>query len=92
MFIAKEEMQLDELGLLQKSEEPPSTFDFERWRKHRSSSRYYRLLLGVLFGVTSRRVFPVLLALTGFSSLVCIYAQLCLENTNVSVPASLVAS
>ena len=82
MFIAKEELQVDEYGLLQKGE-PSSTFDFERWSQHRSSSRYYRLLLGVLLGVTTRRVFPVLLALLGFSSLVCVYAQLCLDNPNL---------
>ena len=82
MFISKQELQLDELGLLEKGERP-STFDFERWTQHRSSSRYYRLLLGVLFGVTTRRVLPVLLANVIFSSLVCIYAQLCLTNPDL---------
>ena len=82
MFIAKEEMQVDELGLLQKGERS-STFDFERWAQHRSSSRYYRLLLGVLLGVTTRRVLPVLLGLLTFSSLVCLYAQCCINDPSL---------
>lgn len=83
MFVSKQEMQLDELGLLEKTGDRPSTFDFDRWAQHRSSSRYYRLLLGVLFGVTTRRIAPVLLSLLGFSAAVCIYAQLCLSNPNL---------
>ena len=60
-----------------------STFDFDRWNQHRSASRYYRLLLGVLFGVTTRRITPVLLALITFSSAVCIYGQLAIYNPNL---------
>ena len=82
MFLSKEEQQLDEFGLLGKGERA-STFAFERWAEHRSSSRYYRLLLGVLLGVTSRRVLPVLVALLSFSCLVCFYAQQCLTDPNL---------
>ena len=61
----------------------PSTFDFERWTQHRSQTRYYRLLLGILLGVTTRRITPVLIALLAFSSAVCVYAQAGLTNPNL---------
>lgn len=43
------------------------SFDFERWAIHRSSSRYGRELLGILFGSTTRRVFPTVVLLIVFS-------------------------
>jgi predicted membrane chloride channel (bestrophin family) len=74
---------LVELPVMFVSEGDRYTFDFERWAVHRSPSRYYRLLFGILFGVTSRRIFPVMVALVSFASLVCIYGQLCLTNPNL---------
>ena len=63
-------------------ENASSTFEFDKWTQHRSSKRYYRLLLGVLLSVTTRRISPVLFALISFSSAVCVYAQLCLAHPN----------
>jgi putative membrane protein len=47
--------------------EDDSSFDFERWEVHRSSSRYGRLLLGTLAGSTSRRVIPTIALLVLFT-------------------------
>ena len=51
-------------------------FDFERWAVHRSSSRYGRELLGILFGSTTRRVFPTVVLLIIFTFGVDYYNQL----------------
>eukprot|EP00588_Corethron_pennatum_P022199 CAMPEP_0194317234 /NCGR_PEP_ID=MMETSP0171-20130528/13972_1 /TAXON_ID=218684 /ORGANISM="Corethron pennatum, Strain L29A3" /LENGTH=401 /DNA_ID=CAMNT_0039073745 /DNA_START=269 /DNA_END=1475 /DNA_ORIENTATION=+ len=50
-----------------------TSFDFKRWEMHRSSKRYSRLLVGVLFGSTTRRVFPTVVFLVAFSTLVDLY-------------------
>jgi len=50
-----------------------TSFDFKRWEMHRSSDRYSRLLVGVLFGSTTRRVFPTVVFLVAFSTLVDLY-------------------
>lgn len=62
------------------AEDASQPFDFERWEAHRSPRRYYRLLFGLFFGITTRRITPVLLNLFLFSSLVCIYGQLSASN------------
>ena len=49
------------------------SFDFDRWTTHRSSTRYSRLLLGILIGSTTRRILPVIAGLTVFSSFVDYY-------------------
>jgi len=54
-------------------EDARGTFDFERWEKHRSSKRYGRMLVGVLFGSTTRRVTPTVLFLVGFSVAIDFY-------------------
>ena len=48
-------------------------FDYERWEVHRSNDRYGRLVLGILFGKTTQRIFPVVLAVGLFSSVVFVY-------------------
>jgi len=54
-------------------------FDFERWEQHRSPNRYFRLLLGLIYGSTTRRIAPILLALVLWTSAVDFY------NSNESV-------
>lgn len=54
-------------------EDTPGSFDFKRWEKHRSSKRYGRMLIGVLFGSTTRRVAPTVLLLVAFSAVVDFY-------------------
>lgn len=49
------------------------TFDFDRWEQHRSTDRYGRLLIGLVAGVTTRRIFTFVAALVGFSAFVQIY-------------------
>ena len=49
------------------------SFDFDRWDKHKSETRYGRLLLGVIYGSTTRRILPVVAALVIFSFIVDIY-------------------
>ena len=48
-------------------------FDFDGWASHRSPARYFRLLIGILFGNTTRRVIPVVTLLGGFSALTSYY-------------------
>jgi len=48
-------------------------FDFDGWESHRSPARYFRLLIGILFGSTTRRVIPVVALLGGFSALTSYY-------------------
>ena len=49
------------------------SFDFVRWNMHKSETRYGRLLLGVIYGSTTRRILPVVAALVIFSFIVDIY-------------------
>ena len=55
------------------SSDSSDSFDFERWATHRSSSRYGRELLGILFGATTRRVLPTVGLLLIFSCAVEYY-------------------
>lgn len=48
-------------------------FQFQQWEVHRSSSRYARQLLGLLFGTTTRRIYPTLVVLGLFASAVDLY-------------------
>lgn len=48
-------------------------FDFEGWESHRSPARYFRLLIGILFGSTTRRVLPIVTVLGVFSALTSYY-------------------
>ena len=57
-------------------DKPDGKFDFERWELHRSSSRYSRLLFGILFGTTSRRILPTVAALVIFSCAVDFYDEM----------------
>jgi len=50
-----------------------TTFDFERWEMHRSSNRYSRMLIGVLFSSTTRRIAPKTLLFVAFSLAVDFY-------------------
>jgi len=43
-----------------------NSFDLKRWEMHRSSKRYRRMLVGILFGSTTRRVFPTVAMLVTF--------------------------
>tara|TARA_B110000046_G_C12612156_1_gene241285 strand:+ start:288 stop:500 length:213 start_codon:yes stop_codon:yes gene_type:complete len=55
------------------NEKPGSNFDFDRWKVHRSSGRYARVVLGTLFGSTARRIFPTVALLLAFSCAVDYY-------------------
>ncbi|EOD41502.1 hypothetical protein EMIHUDRAFT_460918 [Emiliania huxleyi CCMP1516] len=57
------------------------SFDFERWEVHRSQARYGRLVLGILFGKTTQRIGPTVLAVCLFSSLVFAYNNVFLAAT-----------
>ncbi|KAL1512201.1 hypothetical protein AB1Y20_005465 [Prymnesium parvum] len=58
------------------SDELETSFDFERWDSHRSPGRYGRLLFGVLFGVTTRRIGVTVALLVVFSGFVQAYASM----------------
>mmetsp|Transcript_24279 Transcript_24279/g.77936 ORF Transcript_24279/g.77936 Transcript_24279/m.77936 type:complete len:307 (-) Transcript_24279:368-1288(-) len=58
------------------SEENGGSFDFERWNVHRSAGRYGRLLIGILFGVTTRRIGVTVSLLVAFSGLVDVYSTM----------------
>lgn len=49
------------------------SFDFDRWELHRSSSRYTRLLEGVVSSVTARRILPTVAVFVAWSAAVDIY-------------------
>jgi len=48
-------------------------FDASRWRKHASFGRYGREIVGLFFGITTRRILPVVLSLGIFATLVELY-------------------
>ena len=54
-------------------------FDFERWDQHRSPNRYFRLLFGLVYGITTRRIAPILVSLVLWTTLVDFY------NSNESI-------
>jgi len=60
-----------------------ATFDFERWAVHRSSSRYGRLVLGVVFGKTTQRIAPVVAGVGIFSAIVFGYNGIFLPATQL---------
>ena len=59
--------------------------DFDRWEVHRSSSRYTRIVLGVLFGKTTQRIAPVVLLVVLFSTAVFSYNDVFLPATQLSI-------
>lgn len=59
--------QLVELPVMFTDEKEGQSFDMERWNTHRSSGRYIRLLSGVFFSVTTRRILPTVLILVAWS-------------------------
>ena len=65
--------QIAERPVMFAEEEAGSSFDFRRWEMHRSSSRYGRLLFGLLFGITTRRISPTVAAVVLFSGIVDAY-------------------
>eukprot|EP00966_Prymnesium_polylepis_P141225 3261516-Prymnesium_polylepis.1 len=65
--------QIAERPVMFAEEEEGSSFDFRRWEMHRSSSRYGRLLFGLLFGITTRRISPTVAAVVLFSGIVDAY-------------------
>ena len=50
-----------------------NSFDFERWEQHRSPNRYFRLLFGLFYGSTTRRITPILVSLVAWTCLVDFY-------------------
>lgn len=66
---------LVELPVMFTDETSRRVFDIEKWEQHRGTGRYGRLLIGVLFGVTSRRIAITVALLTVFSGLVALYDQ-----------------
>ena len=76
-----EELQLEKAARLVElpvmfSGEDDGSFDFERWGVHRSAGRYGRLLIGILFGVTTRRIGTTVSLLVIFSGLVDTYTTM----------------
>jgi len=65
--------QLVELPVMFTNETEGQSFDMERWNTHRSSSRYLRLLSGIFFSVTTRRVLPTVLILVAWSGGIDLY-------------------
>jgi len=66
-------------------------FNSGRWRKHASSTRYGRELVGLFWGTTTRRIFPLLTALSIFASLVEAYSYIAARNSElpeVQLPAA----
>lgn len=57
------------------TDEKEGSFDFDRWGQHRGPNRYGRLLPGILFGVTTRRISTIVALLSGFSLLVGFYHE-----------------
>ena len=53
-----------------------SPFDIERWNMHRSTSRYARLIPGILIGPTTRRISGTVAGATLFAALVGVYNDL----------------
>ena len=64
---------LVELPVFFSNDRPEQFFDFERWSRHKSQTRYGRLLLGILFGITTRRILLIVFLLTVFAGGVGIY-------------------
>ena len=64
---------LVELPVMFDTEAAGSSFDIERWQLHRSSSRYLRLIPGILIGPTTRRISLTVLQLAIFSALIDVY-------------------
>eukprot|EP00873_Tetraselmis_striata_P039464 jgi/Tetstr1/459728/TSEL_005081.t1 len=71
---------LVELPVFFGQDRPEKSFDFERWEKHKSSSRYGRLPLGLLFSITTRRVVVVVALLTAWSIAVGSYNAVAAEH------------
>lgn len=74
---------LVELPVLFTNETASSSFDFERWAVHRGSGRYARLLIGILLGVTTRRIGLTVALLVIFSAMVDGYAKLTAVNPSM---------
>ena len=67
---------LVELPVMFANEKDGESFDMERWRRHRSTSRYTRILVGskdVFFSVTTQRILPPVLLLVTWSAAVDVY-------------------
>mmetsp|Transcript_140930 Transcript_140930/g.270427 ORF Transcript_140930/g.270427 Transcript_140930/m.270427 type:complete len:541 (-) Transcript_140930:63-1685(-) len=64
-----------ELPVMFNDETESNSFDFYRWSQYRSPSRYGRLLPGILFGITSRRIALTVALLVLFSCLVGSYSE-----------------
>ena len=79
----KNQMSISEQPILFVTEDDNPTFDLDRWAKHRSSSRYGRLVLGVLFGKTTQRIAPVVLVVGLFSVVVFGYNSVFLPATQL---------
>lgn len=67
---------LVELPVMFTEDKPGASFDFDRWGQHRSSSRYLRLLVGVLLGVTTRRISGIVSLLVTWSAMVDAYSKM----------------
>ena len=74
---------LVELPVFFGTDAPEQFFDFARWRQHKSQSRYGRLLLGILFGITTRRILLIVVMLTLFSQLVGLYNSAASSNSDL---------
>jgi len=55
-------------------------FDASRWRKHASFGRYGREIVGLFFGITTRRILPVVLSLGIFATGVELYNFVAMRN------------
>ena len=67
---------LVELPVMFASDEMGSEFDFARWERHRSTTRYPRLIAGTFSGETTKRILPPLSVLFVLTTVVYLYNAL----------------
>lgn len=62
-------------------------FDIERWNLHRSSSRYARLIPGILVGPTTRRIAGTVVGCTVFAACVGVYNAMATGDPSLGLPS-----
>ena len=72
-FDLEKKATLVELPVFFGTDKPEQFFDFDRWKLHKSQTRYASLLLGIFFGITTKRIALTVALLTAFSGGVGLY-------------------
>lgn len=78
-----EQSAFDGLGVGEARFAETRGFNHKQWRKHASSARFLRDLPGLLFGLTTARVLPIISLLVVFSSVVELYSFVAARNASV---------